>query len=367
MIYVFPPRSKNFTKMRGNILKELQLLDDVFCLLPNLHESPSEKYNLSDLGIGYMSLNFDRKHIKINDFKNFIVLAKIRYGILLTYSIKPAVISGLAAIFSPKVCRIGVFTGTGDLEYKLDRSGIFRFISRLAFRNLDILIFQNQSDKQLFSNFNLINKNAKACIVGSSGINKTPAKLVNFGAVSELNVAFVGRVSEQKGFDFLVHLVHESDKLPEINLKFHVYGEIDPDMENVVNNFLASNERIKFYGFVVNPEQIWSDIDVVINLSDREGAPRSLLEGMMAGIVPIAFDVVGVNQIIENERNGILVPYGDVKALAQALGFLGMDRARLKSYSNLARSYAIKIHSSEKIMGQFRDIISSEVKNRKSY
>ncbi len=69
--------------------------------------------------------------------------------------------------------------------------------------------------------------------------------------------------------------------------------------------------------------------DVAILTSRTEGIPGLLIEAGMTGLPAVSYDVVGVPEVVENGRTGILVPSGDVEALAVgALRLLGDVAAR---------------------------------------
>jgi glycosyltransferase involved in cell wall biosynthesis len=69
----------------------------------------------------------------------------------------------------------------------------------------------------------------------------------------------------------------------------------------------------------------------VYAMSSRyEGLPMVLLEAMSKGVPPVSFDCPeGPRQLIDDGRNGLLVPEGDVAGLTAALARL-MDDADLR-------------------------------------
>jgi glycosyltransferase involved in cell wall biosynthesis len=58
--------------------------------------------------------------------------------------------------------------------------------------------------------------------------------------------------------------------------------------------------------------------------SDFEGIPNALLESMSIGVPSVSTDCSpgGAAMLIRNKENGLLVPKGDVKALATAMEFI---------------------------------------------
>ena len=68
--------------------------------------------------------------------------------------------------------------------------------------------------------------------------------------------------------------------------------------------------------------------DVLVLPSYSEGLPNSVLEGMAAGMAVIATPVGGIPSLVQHGENGLLVPVGDVTALANAMTTLALDPER---------------------------------------
>jgi glycosyltransferase involved in cell wall biosynthesis len=98
---------------------------------------------------------------------------------------------------------------------------------------------------------------------------------------------------------------------------------------------LGLAERFLFLGFVEDVHAVLSASDALVlpsvereeldmdgarlTVDGNEGLPRSVLEAMGAGIGAIASEVAGVREQIEDGASGLVVPPGDVPALADAL------------------------------------------------
>ena len=61
-------------------------------------------------------------------------------------------------------------------------------------------------------------------------------------------------------------------------------------------------------------------------VSSSEGVPLALLEAMAAGRSIVATAVAGIVDIIEHGRSGLLVPFAEPSALADAIGVLLEDQ-----------------------------------------
>ena len=70
--------------------------------------------------------------------------------------------------------------------------------------------------------------------------------------------------------------------------------------------------------------------DVFVFTSRFEGMPNALLEAMMAGAVPVCFNIAGITDfMIQEGRTGHLVAQEDAAGFADAVAGLAADRRRL--------------------------------------
>lgn len=139
----------------------------------------------------------------------------------------------------------------------------------------------------------------------------------------------VARLVPWKGID---HLIRALPAVPEARLL--VAGE-GPDEARL--RALAAAEgmsaRVTFLGRVARERLAltFRAADYTVLYSGYEGLSHVLLESLQAGTPLIASDKGGNPEIVAHGRNGLLVPYPDAGALAEALrdAFSSETRARL--------------------------------------
>jgi poly(glycerol-phosphate) alpha-glucosyltransferase len=75
--------------------------------------------------------------------------------------------------------------------------------------------------------------------------------------------------------------------------------------------------------------------------SRMEGFNLAVMEGIAHGLISFTYDVnYGPNEIVENDVNGNVVPYGDYEAMAQAIIKVLQDQQLAQRYSTGAYTSA---------------------------
>ena len=124
------------------------------------------------------------------------------------------------------------------------------------------------------------------------------------------NIAFVGRLSHEKGPDLFMQLAkHQSD------LYFNIYGS-GPMLSSLE---AMHPDNVKLHGQVSNMETFWNDIGLLCITSRQEGLPLVALEAMAHGIPVLAFQLGALPGLIQPGINGWLVQQGNLKDMHQKL------------------------------------------------
>jgi GalNAc-alpha-(1->4)-GalNAc-alpha-(1->3)-diNAcBac-PP-undecaprenol alpha-1,4-N-acetyl-D-galactosaminyltransferase len=111
-------------------------------------------------------------------------------------------------------------------------------------------------------------------------------------------------------------------------------------------------ERVRLCGWIPDPASVLRTCDAFVLSSRFEGFPNALLEAMALGLPAISVDCPsGPADIIRHEVDGLLVPFGNVPALAAAIrrllsdgrlrGQLGAEAVRVVERFSTARYFAL--------------------------
>lgn len=139
----------------------------------------------------------------------------------------------------------------------------------------------------------------------------------------------VGRLSEEKGFDFLLSAFAE---LAHAHLDWDLVilgeGSLRSELERQVQ-VLGLTGRVHLPGRAGNMGDWYARADLYVMSSRYEGFPNALGEAMAYGCAVVSYDCdTGPRDLIRHGVDGLLVkPVGDVLALARALGQLMRDDA----------------------------------------
>ncbi len=103
--------------------------------------------------------------------------------------------------------------------------------------------------------------------------------------------------------------------------------------------------QIHFHGQLTRPEvlRMLQEADLAVTPSvlardgKREGIPTVLMEAMASGLPVVASRISGIPELVEDQKNGLLVPPRDVQALAGAIQKLILDRELGRRFGKAGR------------------------------
>jgi glycosyltransferase involved in cell wall biosynthesis len=107
---------------------------------------------------------------------------------------------------------------------------------------------------------------------------------------------------------------------------------------------------VEWFGRRDDMPEIYRQANVVCLPSYREGLPKALLEAAACGRAIVATDVPGCREIVEDGKNGFLVPARDPFALAEAVRKLILDPDLRHKMGKCGRDRVIRAFSEEKVV-----------------
>jgi len=139
-------------------------------------------------------------------------------------------------------------------------------------------------------------------------------------------VVAAGRLVEQKGFDRLI-AAYEPLAAAYPDWQLHIYGK--GQQRRALSRLIRQRgltDQVQLKGYKPNLREVFSGASVYAMTSRYEGFPMVLLEAMSVGLPLVSFDCpTGPAEMIDDGRNGRLVPDGEVTAFTNALAELMAD------------------------------------------
>lgn len=215
----------------------------------------------------------------------------------------------------------------------LTRKGKNTLLYRWLYRHLDRLIFDSELSRSVFLSTRPTIDEAKLGIVHTSIVvpetfEKTDLRR-EFQIPSDCVIGmFHGRLDLEKGLDVLLEAVAQIKEKPfRLVLVGRGSEEYTAHLKQVVQE-KGIAEKVVFAGFVhpVLPYVAAADFGILAS-TVQEGCPLSPQEYMSQGHPVVVTNNGGQREYVQQEHNGLLVPPGDAKALAEAIARLVDDAA----------------------------------------
>jgi glycosyltransferase involved in cell wall biosynthesis len=148
-------------------------------------------------------------------------------------------------------------------------------------------------------------------------------------------VLAIGRLSKEKAHADLIEAVALAPKGVQIIL----VGE-GPERENLTQLAQRLQVKLTLTGQVQNVRPYFGQSDVFVLPSHSEGSPNVLIEAMAAGMPIVSTSVGGVADLLDHEKEALLVPPANPQALAAALKRMFEHRDLAASLAKAAQARA---------------------------
>jgi len=151
-----------------------------------------------------------------------------------------------------------------------------------------------------------------------SRLSKEPVSHPWFAGSHEPIILAVARLVRAKDYQTLFRAFALA--LKEKPCKLVILGEGEERRAlKIYADKIAISEHLVFMGFVKNPFKYMAKSSVFVLSSKEEGFGAVLVEAMQCGVPVISTACAGPIDIIENNKNGILVPIGDEVSMAKTI------------------------------------------------
>ena len=176
------------------------------------------------------------------------------------------------------------------------------------------------------------------------------------GTRLEDRLLFVGKLSEQKGLQHLLRALTIMQAQPTVDVVGA--GRVDDAHLRVMADDLGVGSRINWLPLLTQAElaELYRRSTIHVIPALEEGLGLTAVESLLSETPVVAFDSGGVPDVVVPNTSGILVPPGDVEALAKALDRLLLDPEERTSLGRRGRDFAMAHFSPDAVASTYASL-----------
>lgn len=161
-----------------------------------------------------------------------------------------------------------------------------------------------------------------------------------------LSLFYGGAILKQRGLEYIIAAIK---KIDDVSLTI---AGIGPDLD-LIKKLIDNDSRIRYIGWLPSYNDILKNTiesDIIFRFADpkvprtKYDSPNKLFEAMMCGKPIIMNSEMGISDLVIKEKCGIVLPYGDVESLKDAINKLKKFDLRHELGLNGRHAYETKFN-----------------------
>lgn len=338
--------------------KQLSFMDQHFDLKAVSADAPALSEVGKKLGVKTYPVEMTRQITPVQDlkalWKMYRFLKLERPSVIHSHTPKAGLVSMLAAKLAGVPHRLHTVAGLPLMEAQGLKRKILMLVEELTYAAATH-VYPNSKGLSDFILENKLTKGTKLKVIAngsSNGIDTTYFDKDNldqndlFVLKKNLNIEdddkvfiFVGRLVGDKGLNELIDAFDEIAR-NNTNTKLILVGTFEDELDPLQRSTLEKiklNSNIINVGWQTDVRPYLAIADILTFPSYREGFPNVVMQAGAMGLASIVSNINGCNEIIIENKNGLIIPVKNKKALAEAMQKLLNDQVLLNSLKTNAR------------------------------
>ena len=336
-------------------------------------------------GIAHMIVPMSRS---ITPFQDLICLwqlirlfRKTKPSIVHTHTPKAGLLGMWAASWSGVKVKLHTVAGIPWMESIGAKRLLLKWMEKLTYKFAD-KVFPNSNGLFEFITKNSLVQSKKLQVIGSGASNGID--LEHFSVTENLRVKavtlkreigigekdftyiFIGRIVKDKGINELISAftsIQKNDSSVHLVLVGPYENHLDPISQETQSD-IDDNINIHPVGFQSDVRPWLLASDVLVFPSYREGFPNVPMQAGAMGLPIIATDINGCNEIIEEGKNGLLIPPKDEQSLTKTMLKIKEDETLRNSLQKNAHTMIASRFEQKKIwdalLKEYQELLSEE-------
>ena len=317
------PKNRTAYNFRGDLVKRIIAAGyEVIVTGPNMDNVDK----IEELGARFELIPIDKNGVNpIHDLKYMNALRKLfkreKPDVTLGYTSKPVIYGSIAAR-----------------------------LAKVPFNSANVVIFQNDDDKEQFVGEKLV-KAQKCTVVNGSGVNTEKFAVAPYP--EQTTFFMLSRVMYSKGIrEYLEACRIVKAKHPEVRCM--LLGACEGIQDSISPEALkeyTDSGIIEHFGETDTVADYYKQCSVYVLPSYREGTPRTVLEAMSMGRAVITTDAPGCRGTVIDGETGYLVPVKDAEAVAEKMIDFIEHPEKIATMGAASAKYCREKYDVEKVNG----------------
>jgi glycosyltransferase involved in cell wall biosynthesis len=339
--------------------------DGVICDLAVTRESPDQDLSVAE----YYPQDKDQQvhYLDMHGRFDFRVVSKLcevirnrQIDVIHTHGYKSDILGLLAAKRTGIACVSTPHGFSGDVGFKL---ATFIRIGTYMLRYFDRVVPLSEELMDDMKRFK-VPESKTSFIRNGVDLTEIDAALAGLPKDRVMNeearvIGFIGQMIPRKGIPDLISVFDQlHQQAPDLRLQLLGDGSQRQELEHQASG-VASANAIEFLGFRSDRLELLSNFSLFVMTSSLEGIPRCMMEAMAVGVPVVAYDIPGVDQLVEHGKTGLLAPFGDKAALAACCKQVLDDTELAGTLSRNAREMVNKRYSAARMANEYEALFRS--------
>lgn len=178
-------------------------------------------------------------------------------------------------------------------------------------------------------------------------------------------VGLVGRMVPVKNHGmFLKVIAALQEKISDKKIKFLLIGDgyLRPRIEKMIDELQIRN-LVTLTSWIENIEEVIAGLDIVALTSLNEGTPVSLVEALAGKKAIISTKVGGIEDFVEDNVSGYLVPVNDVKMFSEKMLVLINDKEKRILFGESGQKNVENLFSHERLIRDMKNLYEKLLRN----
>lgn len=331
-------------------------------------------------GIETHIIEMTRNISPIEDLKSVYKLYKYlkteKPFIVHTHTPKAGTLGMLAARLARVPNRLHTIAGLPLLEATGAKRKLLNVVEKITYANATLILPNSFGLMEIIKNLKFTS-DKKLKIIGKGSSNGIDTEYFNKSNISQeqintlkqqLNISdddfvftFVGRLVADKGINELISAFSTISKT-NTKIKLLLVGPFETELDPLSSETLSEfeiNKNIISAGWQKDVRPYFAIADALVFPSYREGFPNVVMQACAMELASIVTDINGCNEIITNNKNGLIIQPKSKEELQIAMQYLLDNPDKASEFASSARPNIIENYKREVIWKELHNLYKS--------